>query len=202
VKRSVLLLFPFLAIVAAGGDGFVQNHLNLLKQYAGCTSAAADKLWCKLTGFTAAEKSAAPNPGVYLGVTTFVQTNGGSAATLEKFSRVSSLAVRKSGNDVVGLIATVNPQNDTGKTEVARLLPLVRQQIAGGSKPEIKEPGLSGYISSLPERAKYPLTQHKNGFTLNGGSKADLRRIGGVWVSIEVPQKNPAGIWITVFAAR
>ncbi len=202
MKKSLLFLFPLLTAFAAGGEGFTQNHLGLLKQYAGCTSAAADKLWCRFTGFTAAEKSAAPNPGVYLGVTTFVQTNGGSAATLGKFSRVSSLAVRKSGAESVALIATINPQNDTGKAEVARLLPLVRKQIEGGAKPEIKEPGLSGYISSLPERAKYPMVQHKNGFTLNGGSKADLRRVGGVWVSIEVPQKNPAGIWITVFAAN
>lgn len=200
MKKSVFFFFPFLTIFAAAD--FVQSHLNLLKQYAGCNSAAADKLWCRFTGFNTAAKVAALNPGVYLGVTTFVQTNGGSAATLGKFTRLSSLAVRKSDAGFVALIATVNPQNDTGKAEVARLAPLVRGQIEGGAKPEIKEPGLNGYISSLPERAKYPLVQHKNGFTVNGGSKADLRKVGDTWVSIEVPQKNPAGMWITVFASK
>lgn len=199
-RKFTFLLIPFLGTFAAAD--FVQSHLKLLNQYGGCTSAAADKLWCRFTGFNTAAKAAAPNPGVYLGVTTFVQTNGGSAATLGKFTRLSSLAVRKSGDSFVGLIATVNAQNDTGKAEVARLAPLVRQQIEGGAKPDIKEAGLKGYISSLPERAKYPLAQHKNGFTLNGGSKADLRKVGDTWVSIEVPQKNPAGMWITVFAPK
>lgn len=201
MKKLAFLLMPAFALIAAG-DAFVQNHLNLLKQYAGCTSAGADKLWCRFTGFNSAQKSAPPNPGVYLGVTTFVQTNGGSSATLVKFARLSSLAVRKNGDGFAALIATVNPQNDTGKAEVGRLAPLVRQQIEGGAKPDIKEAGLSGYISSLPERAKYAMVANKNGYTLNGGSKADLRRVGDTWVSVEVPQKNPAGMWITVFAPR
>lgn len=201
MKKLISLCIPALTLFA-GSDTFVQNHLSLLKQHGGCTSAAADKLWCRFTGFNSAQKSAPPNPGVYLGVTTFVQTNGGSAVTLGKFTRLSSLAVRKSGDGFVALIATVNPQNDTGKAEVARLAPLVRGQIEGAAKPEIQEVGLKGYIGSLPDRAKYPLVAHKNGFTLNGGSKADLRKVGDTWVSIEVPQKNPAGIWVTVFAAK
>lgn len=41
--------------------------------------------------------------------------------------------------------------------------------------------------------------KHANGYKLDGGSDADLRKVGKYWVSVEIPKKDPAGIWLSVF---
>lgn len=209
MKKNIALLLLLLQFncgkkaerPAEPADDFAERHLMLLGQYAGCATAAPDKLWCRAMDSKVAAGGSAPATGTYMGVTTFVQTAGGSADSLTKFSRLSSLAVRESSGNTYALIATINPRNAPGKAEVARLLPLVKRQIEGAAEPQVAEPGLRAYLESLPARASYPLRAHRRGFLIDGGSRAELRPAGKVWISVEVPANNPAGIWITIFPA-
>jgi hypothetical protein len=184
---------------APSNDAFVSDHLGKLA--AACAKQRIDP-WCRATEYARAKRGEAPAAGTRLGVTSFVVTAGVDPASLEKHRRLSSLAARSDGDKVYALVASVSPRNPTGQQEVARLLPLVLAQIEGGPTPEVKEPGMSQYLEGLPSRASYPLAPQPTGWSVQGGSNADLRRVGDVWVAVEVPRNNPAGIWLSVFPAK
>ncbi|MBI2389256.1 MAG: hypothetical protein HYV09_06545 [Deltaproteobacteria bacterium] len=54
-------------------------------------------------------------------------------------------------------------------------------------------------LDGLPKKAQYELQRHDNAYKLDGGSNADVRKVGKYWVAVEIPRKDPAGIRLSVF---
>lgn len=71
---------------------------------------------------------------------------------------------------------------------------------AVGARPIAVPLGLYGYFGGRSAAAQYPVARAGNGWQYQGGSFADIRRVGEHWVAIEVPQNDPAGIYVSVFA--
>lgn len=182
-------------------DPFAKDHLAILKKAAGCADESeAIEPWCLAAGgFAKAARAKLPETGAFLGVTTFVQTQNASSATLEKYTHLSSVAFRADGDEAFGLITEVKASTDSEAPEVKRVVDVLFAQFAGKKKKIEAEAGMRGFLDGLPKKAKYKLEKHANGYNLDGGSSADLRKIGKYWVSIEVPKKDPAGIWLSVF---
>jgi hypothetical protein len=182
-------------------DPFAKDHLAITKKAARCDDESeAKEPWClAANGFAKAERAKLPETGTFVGVTTFVQTKGASPATLEKYTHLSSLAFRADGDEVLGWVTEVKPDTPAETTEVERIRDKVFAQFAGKKAKIEAEAGLRGYLDGLPKKAKYKLEKHAHGYKLDGGSYADLRKVGKYWVAVEVPRKDPAGIWLSVF---
>lgn len=182
-------------------DPFARDHLAIAKKAAHCDDESeAIEAWCLAArGFAKATRPKLPETGTLLGVTTFVQTDGASAETLEKYTHLSSLAFRNDGDEAFGFVAEVKGQTADEKTETKRVVDVIFDQIAGKKGQIEAETPMRNYLDGLPKKAKYPLEKHDNGYKLDGGSNADLRKVGKYWVTVEIPRKDPAGIWLSVF---
>jgi len=182
-------------------DPFAKDHLAIAKKIA-CGDPALEP-WCTAAkGFAKASRAKLPDTGTLLGVTTFVQTKGASADTLEKHLHLSSAAFKNDGDDSTAWITEVKAESKAEQKEVRRLTDLLFDGFAGKKVTLDPNADLRGYLEGLPKKAKYALEKHGGGYKLKGGSHADLRKVGKVWVTTEVPQKDPAGIWLSVFSAQ
>lgn len=182
-------------------DPFAKDHLAIAKKVA-CGDEPLEP-WCTAAkGFAKAARAKLPDTGTLLGVTTFVQTKGASAETFEKHGHLSSLSVKNDGDDSTAWITEVKGDTTAEQKETVRIGELLFKHFAGKKVTLDPNTGLRTYLDGLPKKAKYGLKKHEGGYTFDGGSKADLRKVGKWWVSVEIPQKDPAGIWLSVFSTQ
>ena len=185
----------------ADEDPFVAKHLELLAKAADCKGKDRIEHWCLIAeGFVSGERGV-PSVGVKVGTTTFVVTEDASVATLDKFATLSCLAVRKDGKTFAG-ITTVKPDNAAEQASVDASREDLVAVFAGERKSIRMTPDLLGYVESLPATAKYPTEKSDTGFKIVGGSNADVRRVKSHWIAVEVPRKNPLGIYVSIFTDR
>ncbi len=182
-------------------DPFAKDHLAIAKKIA-CGDSPLEP-WCTAAkGFAKATRAKLPDTGTLLGVTTFVQTKGASAETFEKHLHLSSAAFKNDGDDSAAFIAQVKPDSASEQKEVQRLTDLLFDAFAGKKVTLDPNAGLRGYLDGLPKKAKYALEKHEGGYKVAGGAHADLRKVGKYWVAVEIPPKDPAGIWWSVFSTQ
>ena len=145
--------------------------------------------------------TAAPLPAgqrVLAGVTTWVATTGPLLDGLSRLQRFSSLALRTDAGGTVGEI--MSPNSRSGDPAPQQAMQSVVQALRGntpGPLPVMRS--LFDYLSSRPAAVTYPAQRTAQGWQLAGGSFADIRRVGSVWVAIEVPRNNPAGLYLSIF---
>jgi hypothetical protein len=181
-------------------DPFVKRHLEILLTAAECGTAPLEP-WCMAAKGFASARPAPVKHGTLLGVATFVQTDGASRATLAKYTKTASFSTR-SGAPSHALIADVKGDNPSEEAELTTLRGQIFDHFAGKQVTFSTSAPLVGYLGSLVERAKYPMNPTPNGYKLEGGSNADVRKVGAAWVAVEVPARNPAGIWFNVFTEK
>ncbi|MBW2458741.1 MAG: hypothetical protein JRI68_29855 [Deltaproteobacteria bacterium] len=178
---------------------FIAQHLEIARQAAGCSGSQPIEPWCTAAaGFTAGTP-AKPTKRTHLGLATFVQTKGASPGTLKQHQHLASLSFRSSGSRTFAFIAKVSPDDASERIEVARVESLLLQWFGGGRPPVRVSLGMAGYLDGLPAKTKYEAVAHDHGYAVKGGTNAELRRVGDYWVTAEVPRKNPAGIYFSVF---
>jgi hypothetical protein len=198
-KAGLSQSHPGDAPVRSGSEvKFVAQHIERLA--SACKSKPLQP-WCAATGFAQVGPTDGPSPGTVLGLTTFLTTEGDVTVGLEKYLAVSRLDVVDSGGKTAVHVSSIRPNNAAGKDEVRRLIPLVRQHLGGASAPVVEEPGLKNYLSTTNSRSLTALIPHSLGWSMEGRSKGDFRKVGDLWVVVEVPQKNPAGVWLNLYPA-
>jgi hypothetical protein len=178
---------------------YVVDHLKIARQAAGCDGTKPIEPWCTAAAGFASGSPGKPGTGTVLGLATFVQTKGASSATLSKRQHLASLSFRSSASRTHAFLAKVTPDNATERLEVDRVERTLLKLFAGGRSQLTVSPNMGGYLDGLPAKIKYEAMPHRNGYSVKGGSNAELRRVGDYWVAVEVPRKNPAGIWFSVF---
>ncbi len=155
--------------------------------------------FCAATAW--ADSAAVPLPrGALLGATIWVPESGPLA--LEEHLRFSVLGVRERDAKVFADITSPRGRSeDTAPREaVARVLSALGRN---SDEPILLTPGLARFALGRPEQATFAAAKTAGGWQYQGGSFAELRRLGDQWVAIEVPQKaQPGGIYVSVFTTN
>ena len=181
---------------------YVDTHLARLREAAGCGAAPHAELgvFCPAaTGW--ATGTAAPFPvgeGTRIGLTTWVPTQGdvlGAFMAQRRFSVLASNSAGQMRGDIVSPTAR-NPLDTGPNTAMSSLLAHMR-----GTQPApVPLPfGIYNFVIGRSSAPEYLLATSPNGWQLQGGSFADIRRVGQTWVAVEVPRQNPLGLYFTVF---
>ncbi len=180
-------------------DPYVAKHLKLLLEAASC--GAADKrmeAWCQVAEGFPNGTSSVPSKGVKVGLTTFVVTAEATRETLDKYQTLSCLGVGK-GGDTFASITSVKPDSDAETKSAAAAQLDVLSVLKGGRRDIQMTPDLKSYVDSLSAAAKFPTKKTDKGFRIEGGSNADVRRVGTTWLAVDVPAKDPKGLYISIF---
>ena len=181
---------------------FVDAHLARLRSEAGCDATTRHPrlgLFCAaVSGW--ATGTTAPFPigsAAKAGITTWIPTEGSVEEADARLRRFSVLATDSAGQ-LRGDITTPEPRHqlDTGPgVGMAQ----VEARLGGTPGPIAIPIGLYDYVNQRPTQAQYPLATTPTGWQIQGGSYADLRRVGDTWVAVEVPRNAPAGLYFSVF---
>lgn len=194
---------PMPAVTAtAYDDAFIAAHLARLQTELGCGTPQVPPdvaHFCLAIAWPTG--SAAPLPGgarVLAGVTSWVPTTAPVVEGLRGQRRFSCLALRSDASGIAGEL--ISPSSRNGDPAPLQAMETVEQALRGNSPgplPIMRQ--LFNYISSRSIAAEYPAVRTAQGWQLAGGSIADIRRVGSVWVAIEVPRNNPAGLYLSLF---
>lgn len=194
---------PMPAVSAtAYDDAFIAAHLARLQAELGCGTPQVPPdvaHFCMAVAWPTG--AAAPLPGgsrVLAGVTSWVPTTAPVLENLRGQRRFSCLALRSDASGTAGELISPSPRN--GDPAPLQAMEAVEQALRGsmpGPLPIMRQ--LFNYISSRSIAAEYPAVRTAQGWQLAGGSIADIRRVGSVWVAIEVPRNNPAGLYLSLF---
>lgn len=180
---------------------FVAAHLARLDAELPCnqpTTPPALAPLCHAVGWSGGTAAALPQASL-VGVTSFVVTDGPVAENLQRQVKLSVLGVRHEGGQVFADITSPSGRpGDMAPTMAANdVMGAIQQNRVG---PVVLPLGLYGYYAGRAAIASYPVASAGTGWQYQGGSFADLRRVGDHWVAIETPANEPAGIYVTVFA--
>ncbi len=183
-------------------EAFILTHLARLQGELSCGTAHVSPEFAHLCiAVNWPTGTAAPLPGgsrVLAGVTTWVASTAPLLENLTQQQRFSSLALRTDASGTVGELMSPSPRG--GDPAPLQAMQAVVQALRGntpGPLPLMRP--LFDYVSSRPAAATYPAQRTAQGWQLGGGSFADIRRVGSVWVAIEVPRNNPAGLYLSIF---
>lgn len=181
---------------------YVDRHLARMREAAGCDGARHAELGVFCPGVTGwANGTAAPFPvgGVArLGVTTWVPTEGDVVGAWFAQRRFSVLAVDSAGG-VHGDLVSPSPRDPMDQAPTTALH-AVLGHLRGTQPAPIPLPlGLYDFVVGRTSAPSHPMATTANGWQLQGGSFADLRRVGDQWIAVEVPRVNPLGLYLTVF---
>ena len=182
---------------------FVDQHLARLRQEAGCdgpTPHARLGVFCPaVTGWSRGTATPFPVGGsAKAGITTWIPTQGSVEAADQQLRRFSVLATNSGADQMRGDITSpqARHQLDTGPgVGMAQ----VEARLGGTPGPVAIPIGLYDYVNQRPGQAQYPLATTANGWQIQGGSYADIRRVGDRWVAVEVPRNAPEGLYLSVF---
>jgi hypothetical protein len=159
--------------------------------------------WCIATdGWSKGTAAALPaGKSTLLGLTIVLENGKPAADALSNQVSLSALALRTDGKQVFAQITNVKPSNPEEEKMTAEAV-FNLAAVMKDKAPKAKvDKGLLGYLQTLPDAAKYVATQGKTGWTWEGASSAELRKVGNYWVAIETP-KAKNGVWISIFTDR
>lgn len=181
---------------------YVDRHLARMREAAGCDGTRHPDLGVFCDGIAGwASGTAAPFPvgGVArLGVTTWVPTEGDVVGAWFAQRRFSVLAVSSAGG-MHGDLVSPSPRSpmDQGPTTA---LGAVLGHLRGTQPAPIPIPmGVYDFVVGRTSAPPHVMATTANGWQLQGGSFADVRRVGAQWVAVEVPRQDPAGLYLSVF---
>lgn len=197
MKRLWLLLLLLVAAAPARlpPDELVTTMLGRLGRAAGCP--ASKRAWCIAAGGwgggTAPDLPAGER--VYPGVSIGLERAKPDGELLEAEVSLAALALR----DGKGLITDVPPQNAAEKKVVGEAIASVGKVLRGEAQHPALAPSLGRYLATLPATASYPLAREGGSWRMRGKADARLRKIGPVWVAIELPGEGPEGLFVSLF---
>jgi hypothetical protein len=180
-------------------DAIVETMLERLGRAARCPESR--RVWC-IAANGWAEGAAAPLPAatrVLVGISVGLERDRGEQDLLAVDVSLSALALRVDGERRFGLITDIPPENPAEQRLVRDAVTSVGRVLKGDAERVELAPSLSRYAAGLGAQASYPLERTAGEWRMTGKSNARLRKIGGVWVAVEVPRAGPEGIFVSLY---
>jgi hypothetical protein len=180
-------------------DAIIETMLARLGAAARCPGSR--RVWCIPSGGWA-QGDAAELPAedrALVGVTIGLERERDDADLLATEVALSVLALRTSGSGRVALITDVPPENPSEKRVVRAAISSIGKVVKGEAERVELAPSLARHIETYVAQASYPLSRQGDAWTMVGKSNARLRKVGRVWVAIEVPRAGPEGIFVSLY---
>jgi hypothetical protein len=180
-------------------DAIIETMLGRLGAAAGCP--ASRRVWCVAAdGWTGGGAAELPPGSVALvGVTVGLQRERADDELLATEASLSALVLRHDGASALGLITDIPPSNP-GEQRLMRAAMTSIAKVVRGEDERVKlAPSLVRHLDALPPQASYPLRRGDDDWRMTGKSNARLRKVGGAWVTIEVPRAGPEGIFVGIY---
>jgi len=202
VAAPALSAAPVPAPTAVAYDAaYVDAHLARLRAAAGCDGVQHPELgvFCPaVTGWSTGTTAPFSVGSVArLGVTTWVPTVGDVTTAFAAERRFSVLAVTSAGPRANIVSPSAGDPFDSGP---ATAMGSVLAHLRGTQAAPIPLPyGVHAFVVGRADAPEHPLATTPSGWQVQGGSFADLRRVGEQWIAVEVPRQNPQGLYFSVF---
>lgn len=184
---------------AAGAEPDAAGDLfSALATAAGCPDAApANRVWCPaVAGWAGAKPAALPAKGqTLIGLSLELHEGGDFAAALTK-PRISVLALAPEGEAGKASLTTLKGEDAAEQAQIDAVVAGLATMFAGDGAAVDVAAGLNGYLDSMPGAAATALKADGSGWILGDG-KAQLRRIGEHWVTVE-PLPDGKGMFFSV----
>jgi len=207
MRRIVLLglLVAFSATAEAKGKKDPRDaQLAELASAVGCPSQdAPHRVWCVATDGWAKGKPTkiANGDHVLLGLTIELVAGESVEAALSDHVSVSALALHVAKGKVKARLTNVVPESAEEQQMVAGAVAGLAGFLKGKATSAEVPKDLYDYLQTLPAGADHAAKKGKKGWTFKGASTAEVRKVGDLWVVIEVPAaKN--GIWVSIFTEQ
>jgi hypothetical protein len=131
-------------------------------------------------------------------VTSFILSDGPVAANLQQQQKLSVLALRHAEGQAFADITS--PRGRAGDLAPAHAASSIVTALTNNNPGPIYLPrGLFGFFNGRSALAQFPIASAGNGWQIQGGSFADLRRVGNNWIAIEIPRSSARGIYVSIF---
>jgi hypothetical protein len=178
----------------AAGDLFAA-----LATAANCPDAApTERIWCPaVAGWASAKLAPLPAKGqTFIGLSLELHEGRNQAAAILN-PRISVLALAPEGEAGKASLTTLKGDNPQEQSEIDAVVAGLGRMFASDG-PAVEVPaGLNGYLDSMPGAAATALKADGNGWILGDG-KAQLRRIGEHWVTVEPLPAGSKGMFFSV----
>lgn len=207
MKRVMVLLVIAALVVTAEAKGKKDPRDAQLAELAtavGCPSEdAPQRVWCLATDGWAKGKPAklANGDHVMLGLTIELVKGGSVADELSNSVSVSALALHVAKGKVSARLTNVKPESADEEQAVAEAVAGLAVLYKGKADTAEVPKALYDYAQTLPANADHKAKKGKKGWTFTGESSAELRKVGDVWVAIEVPAAGN-GVWVSIFTDK
>lgn len=178
----------------AAGDLF-----SALAAAAGCPDAApANRIWCPaVAGWAGAKPAPLPAKGqTFIGLSLELHEGRDLAAALLN-PRISVLALAPEGEAGKASLTTLKGENPQEQGEIDAVVAGLATMFASDGAAVQVPAGLNGYLDSMPGAAATALKADGSGWVIGDG-KAQLRRIGEHWVTVEPLPDGSKGIFFSV----
>lgn len=199
---------PITQAPAALGGGaadqeIVQRLTKKLTTAVGCPAlTSVHRIWCSVDGFGAGTRAPLPQ-GAMVGLTIGLSEDFPAEQSLQRNVELSALGATSRAAGPFAWITSIKPKSPAESQSVGAGVASAAAFFKQGS-PEIRlDASLFGYVEGLSASAKYPLQQAPSGWRIAGPATTELRKVGDVWVAIEVPPARPLrGIYVSILSPR
>jgi hypothetical protein len=170
----------------------------------GCPhSTHAERAFCAAAdGWDKGEAAPLPaQPSLLVGLSVSLPESDPVDKALEQTVRFAALGVR-GGDAPLARIVSLEPSNPDEQKLVDAGLAATHAFWNGSAASVALPKDLTDYLADLPS-AGYKLTRGAHGWTwTNGSALGELRKVGDVWMAVEVPQKGDRGLFVSIFTAK
>jgi hypothetical protein len=180
-------------------DAIIEEMLSRLGAAARCPGSR--RAWC-IPSAGWAEGQAADLPGgdrALVGVTIGLERDREDADLLSTEVVLSVLALRRAGDGILGLITDVPPENPSETRVVRAAISSIGKVVKGDADRVQLAPSLARHLDTYIPQATYPLTRQGAAWAMTGKSNARIRKVGRLWIAIEVPRSGPQGIFVSLY---
>jgi hypothetical protein len=194
---------PIVAPPTPTGD-LPARMLRRLSVAAECSSGSGvQRHWCaaadRWDSGVAGELPAGAN--VFVGLSLGLLEEGNDEDALKDNVFLAAFGVNSADGKVTALITDINPRGVDERKMVDEAIAQVADVLKGKAASIQLAPPLREYIAQIPPAANHRLVRGEKSWVLEGAARAEIRRIGDVWVALEQPTEGPSGLFVTMFWA-
>ena len=180
-------------------DAIIESMLARVGAAAGCPGSK--RVWCiAADGWARGIAPELPSgQQVLIGVSIGLERERADDELLATEVSLSALALRGAGETRQGLITDIPPENPAEKRVVRAAVSSVGKVLKGQDDRVELAPSLQRFADGLAAQASYPLARGGDAWLMTGKANARIRKVGSVWVALEVPRDGPEGIFLSLY---
>jgi hypothetical protein len=168
--------------------------LARLHRAAQCDRGAS--VWCLATRGWASGTAPAIPDGVLVGVTIGLERDQPDAELPRGLVTFSAFAAK----DGKVFVTDIPPVNASEQKMLDGAAAAVTDALTGRAPRAELPRSLLDLLKTLP--IKYPVARSGNEWRYTGQAEGRIRRVGDVWVVVEIPKSGPAGVVLSIYTDR